>query len=329
MTTPIKPFPIHSLKLTPSYELVKLILKRGLTPQVTTSLGIGKPYDDLVTLFDQWSDIFKRNPALFQTEEVAARMVELRHQLSILNAELKLALTNDEETGGTTARTVDFAARPYLKNFTHQTYVDLLGNAGKLAVDLQAPGLVPAVEQLGLTARIAKIAQQSDEAEDLYGERGEEMEFQKQLGSATNTRKLVEKQLILVLYTVLPALYVMNPNSEIALVIKDMAVNINGYFDSVRYLLPSPGSSTSGGAGLPDYPNGDGDDGSDDGSGGSGSGGSGDGEEPGNGGNGGSDEGSGGPLDRRRLTDRADAAVEVLPHSKTEGNNPIIINIKE
>jgi hypothetical protein len=116
-------------------------------------------------------------------------------------------------------------------------------------------------------------------------------------------------------------------------VIKDVALNISGTLDTFRHLLPSSSSSGNddGGGNLPDLPgggNGDGDGGDNSGNG---NGGNGDdnGGDGGNNGNGSDDGGSGGPLDRHRLTDRADGAVEVLPHTNTKGTPPIVINIHE
>jgi hypothetical protein len=315
MNTAIRPFPIHFLKLGPSYGLVQIVLEHGLTPQTAESLGIGKPYDDLTALFEKWSEIFRRNPALLQTEELVARIADLRRQMSLLNSQIRAALASEKSTGGTIAHTVSHIARPYLQNIYGQVYGDLLANGRKLTADLEAPGLAAALEELELTSNVTKIDQLSHQVGDLIAERGGEMEFQKQLGSASNMRRQIEKQLHFVLYSILPALYAMNPNSEIALVIKDVSNEINGIFDTYRHLLPASGSDNSGGN-LPNYP-GDGNGGDGNGSDDNGN----DSSEDEDGGNdpdpetppsGGGDEGSGGPLDRNRLTDRADGAIEII-----------------
>jgi hypothetical protein len=224
-----------------------MILDHVITPQVAAALGIGKSYDDLRALYDRWGVMFQRNPSLLQTDQVTATMAELRRQMSLLSAELRVALADERDTGDNYARAADFMARPSLKRLSRQSYIDLLGNSERITDNLQTDGLAAAVELLGLTSRVTKIEQLRNKAEDLIAERGEELEFQKQLGSASSIRRLVEKQLRLILYSILPVLHITSQNPETTQLIDNVALNINGLLDSCRHLIHSPASSKGDG----------------------------------------------------------------------------------
>jgi hypothetical protein len=276
-----------------------------------------------VEAYERLNEIFKRNPTFIQTLRIEDNMRVLRGQLALLSTELK-ALVKEEQTshggGSDVARQIWVTAAPYLKFPSKMSYTVLLSNAGKLSVDLQTPALTPLVAEAGLTAQVTKIDTIYHATNALYLNRSNEAEFNRNLGTAAALRPVIDRTVNFILQVLIPAALFNAANAEERRQMEEIVEQINAILDEARRKM-LPGSDTA----RPELPGGDGDDGSDgdgsddgndNGSGedgdDDGSSGSGSGDEEPNPPAGGGDEGSGGPLDRHRLTDRADGAIEVI-----------------
>jgi hypothetical protein len=291
----------RKLDLTNSFEMVDLIMKNPLTPADASTLGLGKPYHELRATYNRLVEIFKRNPAVLQTEELVVAIEKLRRKMSVFNTRLREMLADDDGTKLHAAKVVNNVAHPYLKDSGKTQQTALVANAKEMVDALQNTTNLPLITSIDLTVAVTEIKTLAHEADQLILLRGEEKAFQKDLGTASEVRKLLEKQLRFVFYSAIPVHYA-EATGELATKFENTIIAINGILDTFRHLISSGGSGSGGdGSGddgiiivEPDDPENPGGD-----------------ETPGGDGNepdpetppsGGGDEGSGGPLDRGGIT---------------------------
>jgi hypothetical protein len=293
----VRSFPFDRLKLFNFFDLAVLLMEHALTALASSSIGLGHAYTALKKEYERLEDILKRNPALRQTEPINELMGQLRQALVTLKGHIQLAL---RETGTllTAAKEVDFVSKSYLKQSYYTTQSGIAATARELVAELKKPATLEHVTTLGLLDKVNHINHLQQELNNLISARGEEMEYDKALGSATAARRDLEIELRNVLYTVLPALYQLAPNAEARTAIEEVAFHANGQIDAFRHLVNEGGGNGNGGSDgsgsddeiiietpedpTPETPDPE--------------------TPPSGGGNGGgSDEGSGGPVDRNNI----------------------------
>jgi hypothetical protein len=289
-------FPFDLLTVTRLYQLTWYILET--LHRIAPRLSASSDYTRLKEEFEQFSEVFNRNPALLQTKELWRTTDHLRDVMKTLGN----LLTAFADYGGvrqTYAEQLSYLVRPNLKPHPSSMAIpDLLAKSGRIAVDLQTPATTPMVTALDLTALVTEIDTLSHAADALYGERSSEKELRHLLGSATKRRSAMTEALEIVLYSLIQALHSLAANAADRAELDEVINQINGYLDSYKIYAKGSSSSNDSGSGTPDYPA-DGDDEEEPDDGGNGNGGSEDPEPPAGGNeNPGGDGGSGGPLDR-------------------------------
>jgi hypothetical protein len=283
-------FPFKPLRLGDFLTAVETIVKEQLTPAVASALGLGRSYNELVVLTDEYIDVFKRNPSLLLTDSITETVNSLRRLMVLFKTTINAYKATE---AGADIHLVDYAASPYLKKISGMHLSEVITYARELVSELQKPSMVSAVTALGLIPQLMTISQLAESAHQKWVERGMEKEDQKALGSATAVRRKVEPQLRFVLYSSLAAYYTDATDPALIAQFEAVGLAINGTLDSLRYLVETGSGSGSvdddNGVNIPEpeYP----EDPEDPSEGPQDPGG--DTEDPA----GGEDEGSGGPLD--------------------------------
>jgi hypothetical protein len=289
-------FPFERLSVVYLYQLTFYILET--LHRIESKLVGSSDYARLKEEFEQYSEVFDRNPALLQTEELWHTAAQLREAMKRLLNLLNTTIKYGDPSKQTYAKQLAYIAKPHLTPHpSHQGLAKVLTKGGKIAVDLQTPATTPMVAALELTALVAEIDTLAHAGDALYNERGDEKELRHQLGNATKRRPALTEALETVLYSLLQALHSLAASAADRAELDEIISHINGLLDSYKIY-------TNGGASaeVPDFPA-DGDD-EDDDDGSSDEEPGDNGNDPGDGdpGNGGDDEGSGGPLDRGGIT---------------------------
>jgi hypothetical protein len=239
----VKLFRFSSLKLFNFFDLALLIMTHTLTPAVASAIGLGPAYTAMKRAYERLEDILKRNPSLLQTEPINLLVGQLRQALVTVRGYIQLAL---RETGALleSAKLVDHIASPYLKQSYYTTQSGIAAAAHELVSALKAPAMLEHTTALGLLEKVNAINLLQEQLNDLIDLRGEEVGYNKALGSATAARKELEAELRNVLYTVLPALYQLAPDSDKKKAIEAVVAHLNAQLEAFRHLLPSTGSGS-------------------------------------------------------------------------------------
>jgi hypothetical protein len=248
----IQAFHLRRLKLSDFFEMSHLVLERAITRVLAQTLGIVKAYDEAIELLGILVDIFQRNPALLQTEQLQDGIAKLRRKLIGFKTVLKGVLIDAEGVQADSAKTIENVAHPYLKNAHNDTQSTLVIKGKEMADALRNTANLPLLTQIGLKNTVDEIAALARKADELLYARGEELAFRKALGSAGKTRDKLEKQLRFLLYTVIPTHYDEATGAQLT-AFEHVVMDINGVLDSFRHLAGG-GSSDWGGDGEPEGP---------------------------------------------------------------------------
>jgi hypothetical protein len=249
----IKAFAFHNLKLGELFDLVKNLLAKALHADVAEALGLGEPYNETKESFDRLVEIFLRNPAMEQTEDVTELITKIRKKMTVVKTTLEEMV--DDATGEQhqDARTLEYIARPYLKGLYNNTMANVIAKAGEMADALRTTGTLPKLVALGLKPIVDNIAALAVEANNMLILRGEEAAFKKALGTATKVRNTLEQQLKFLLNSTIPAYYA-NATGDLAEKFKVAILEINGTLDIYRHLTKGESKksgSGGGGGGVP------------------------------------------------------------------------------
>ncbi|MDR3118683.1 MAG: DUF6261 family protein [Mediterranea sp.] len=238
-----KIFRFYKLRLSDSIEMAHLIFNNALPPAKAQALGIGKPYNDAKASFNKLEGIFRRNPALLETEELVEIIAKSRRKMSLLKSMFKEALANAKKEDLKAARVLENVANPYLKTIYDDTQFALAANAIKMTNALREPENLPYLRQLEMESIVDEIAGLVNEANDKIYARGEEKAHRKQIGNATNMRRKLEKQLHFLIYYFIPVHYAEADGAQAAMFERTI-MDINGVLNSFRHLIS--GNNRSG-----------------------------------------------------------------------------------
>jgi hypothetical protein len=240
MVIKVQTFPFTHLSLEYYYQLQTRLVEYILTPTTATLLALEQAYTAYIEAYERLNEIFRRNPKFAQTLTIEANIKLLRDQMVLLSTELKTLVRDTTADSYAAALQVNYAAEPYLKSPSKSTYNQLLTDAGKLVVDIQTPALTPLVAQLNLTAQVTRIDELFHQTDALWMQRGNEAEFNKQLGTATALRPAIDKSLSFILYVLIPAAIFKSTNAEARHAMEEIVTQINALFDEERRkLLPT------------------------------------------------------------------------------------------
>ncbi|MDR3118223.1 MAG: DUF6261 family protein [Mediterranea sp.] len=248
----IRFFKFHELKLVEFFDATLLIVGNIFTVAIAQSLGLDKVYGEVNVLFDKLVEIFRRNPAMFQTEELTETVAGIRRKMILLKNMLKDTVASAKGDDLQKAKLLEYTAHPYLKNAAHDTQSAIAANGIELSAALRTSANLPALTTFGLKAVVDDIATMATKANSILLLRGEEEEFRKQVGSANAVRKELEKKLRFLLYSSIPAHYAEATGAQIT-EFEHLANEINGALNSFRHLTSSTGDTT-GGSGYPEEP---------------------------------------------------------------------------
>jgi hypothetical protein len=244
----IKLFSFSRLKIGAFYQLLVQIME-VLSQSSIQSLGVEALYSHLAQLFEQFSENFRHNQTLLQTEQVATNMYELRNMLALLRNTLKLQRKYTAPENVEAVTVVSNITLPCLRNIYKVSYPEVLANSGQLVAELQTPAMLPLVMQLNLQSQVEEIGAIYTVTNELYIARGSDREAQLQHGTATEQRRYIESDLRDMLYSVFPGLYLITTDTSQRSAINDAALLINGLLDSYRYLVSGKHHALTGGGG--------------------------------------------------------------------------------
>ena len=236
----IRLFGFYDLKLSEFFDLAHLIFVSVLTPSMAQTLGISNSYNKGKALYDKLADIFRRNPAMRQTETLVESIAKIRRKMILFKNTLREIVADAEGEWLKNAKDIEFIAHPYLRNASHDTQSALTANAMEMADALRTAGNLSKLTELGLEKIVDDIATLAAEANEQLLSRGEEHAFQKELGNATETRRELEEQLRFLIYTSIPAHYA-EASDDLANTFKNIIVDINGALDSFSHLTTTSG----------------------------------------------------------------------------------------
>ena len=241
---PVYSLKFHDLRISEFFDLAEILFKGSLTPATAQTLGLGTPYNEMKASYEQLADVFRRNPAMLQTEKLVAAIVRIRRKMMLLKNTLREKLLDAKGERLENAKIINNVAHPYLKDISGDTQSALTANAMEMADALRTAGNLPKLTGLGLEEIVNDIATLAAEANELLLSRGEEKAFQKELGSATGARKILEKQLRFVLYSSIPVHYA-EATGALAETFEHTITAINGTLEIFRHLT-SGGRNSSG-----------------------------------------------------------------------------------
>ncbi|MDR0659111.1 MAG: DUF6261 family protein [Mediterranea sp.] len=245
----IKAFAFYDLRLSEFFELADNLMTEVLPPDLAEDLEIGTPYSGAKQSYDKLVDIFLRNPAMRQTEKVVEVITKLRRKMTLLKRTLsEMLLDTAEGERLENARDIEYVARPYLKNTSHDRLVGVVAKAKEMADALRTTETLPKLTGIGLTEIVDDIATLAAEANNLLLARGEETAFKKALGTASKVRKTLEQGLKFLLYTAIPAYYV-NATGDLAAKFERTILEINGVLDIYRHLTQGESRKSGSGGG--------------------------------------------------------------------------------
>ena len=246
-TKKIHPFRFYELKLSSFSDLADAILKITLSPELAQDLGLSVPYGEARTPYNRLMDIALRNPAMQQTERLTNDIAKTRRKMALLRNTFKEMLADAKGQRLQDAKALEFVARPYLKNIHNETRPALATKAKEMGDALRSSANLTKLAALGLKPIVDEIAALGREAGRLILERGEEQAFQREIGTATQVRRLLEKHLRTLLYISIPAHYI-EATGALATKYEQTIIAINGALDSYRHLT-SKGSLIHDGIG--------------------------------------------------------------------------------
>ena len=235
----IFPFRFYDLKVPSFFELATSILGTVLPPESAQELGLDiPPYNDTKKALDRLTDIFLRNPAMLQTEDLVEIIAAIRRKMVLLKNTFKEMLADAKGERFQDARELEYVARPYLKNIHKDEQSALAAKAKEMGDALRSSANLTKLAALGLKPLVDEIAAQGVEAGRLITERGEEQAFQREIGTATEVRKLLEKHLRTLLYISIPAHY-LEATGALETKYEQTIIAINGTLDGYRHLTAS------------------------------------------------------------------------------------------
>ncbi|MDR3140802.1 MAG: DUF6261 family protein [Tannerellaceae bacterium] len=237
----IRLFKFYDLTLSEFLELLRIIFEFTLPRALAKTLGLGRAYNETEESYDKLVDIFRRNPAMLQTEELVVTIAGIRRKMILFKGMLKDVLASATGEDIKKAKLLENLAHPYLKNAAHDTQAALAANAAEMADALRTAANLPALTSFGLKDFVDEIAALAHAVGQILYIRGEEKAFRKELGNATDTRKKLEKQLQFLLYSAIPVHYT-EATGALLTAFEHAIVEINGTLDSFRHLTSGNGS---------------------------------------------------------------------------------------
>ncbi|MDR3119257.1 MAG: DUF6261 family protein [Mediterranea sp.] len=239
----VQPFRFHPLRLSEFFEMSHILFEHALPIALAQALGITVAYNKAKIYFDKLVEIFRRNPAMLQTEKLVGTIAKIRRKMVVLKTMIKELLGDSEGERLSNAKIINNVAHPYLKNATHDTQSALAANAMEMADALRIAANLPLLTQLGLKNIVEEIAELSNEAGEILYARGEEKVSRRELGNASDVRDKLEKQLRYLLYTSIPAHYT-EATGALVTTFEHAISDINGALESFQHL--TSGGSNSG-----------------------------------------------------------------------------------
>ena len=235
MNRDIRPFAFYRLKYGEFFELANILVKKLLSADIVQELGVGKPYDDVKVVFDRLKRVSFRNPKMIQTEDLKKTIVKTRRKMIVLKILLKEMLADKKDERFEDARAIEFIAHPYLRNISHEEQSGLAAKAWEMSKALRSSANLPKLAGLGLKPLVDDIAPLGAKIGKLILERGEDKAFQREIGTATQVRKLLEKRLRFLLYTSIPS-HRCEATGELAATFEHTIAFINETLDEFRHL---------------------------------------------------------------------------------------------
>lgn len=235
MNRDIRPFAFYRLKYGEFFELANILVKKLLSADIVQELGVGKPYDDVKVVFDRLKRVSFRNPKMIQTEDLKKTIVKTRRKMIVLKILLKEMLADKKDGRFRDAKAIEYVARPFLRNVSHDEQSGLAAKSSEMANALRTTETLPKLTGLGLKPLVDDIAALGSEIDRLLFERGEERAFQRNMGTATQVRKLLEKRIRFLLYISIPAHH-NEAAGELAAKFEHTIALINEMLDEFRHL---------------------------------------------------------------------------------------------
>ncbi|MDR3119233.1 MAG: DUF6261 family protein [Mediterranea sp.] len=239
---PIQAFKFHGLKLSEFIELQRLFFDHALPLALAQILGVSKVYNQAKASFDELTEIFRRNPALLQTEKLVNTIAGVRRRMVALKAMLRGMLGYIEGERLDSAKIMENVAHPYLKTAYNDTQAALVANAIEMVDALRTAAILPLLTQSGLKTIVDEIAALARQAEEILYARGEEKAFRKALGSSDSIRRKLEKQLRFLIGVSIPAQYNEAAGTPAAS-FEHAITEINGLLNSFRHLISAGGGN--------------------------------------------------------------------------------------
>jgi Mg2+ and Co2+ transporter CorA len=226
-------FPFSRLSVTHIYGLTYYIV--ATLHKIEAKLSGSSDYRRLKEEFQQYSEVFDRNPSLLQTKELRNTVERLREKMKMLKHVVKTFVSYGNSTQQAAARQLLYIIKPHLKPHpASMGIIQVLAMGGKIAVDLQTVATTPLVAALELTDVVSEIDTLSHAGDAIYGERSNEIELRHLLGNATKRRHTMIKALETVLYSLLQALHSFASSAAERAEIDEIINHINGLLDSYR-----------------------------------------------------------------------------------------------
>ena len=129
------------------------------------------------------------------------------------------------------AKALEYVARPYLKSINRDEQSALAPKAKEMGDALRSSANLTKLAALGLKPLVDEIAELGVKGGRLIRERGEEQAFQREIGTATQVRKLLEEHLRVLLYTSIPAHYI-EATGALTTKYEQTIIAINGTLDT-------------------------------------------------------------------------------------------------
>jgi hypothetical protein len=233
--TYIRPLRFEELEVSEFEEMLQLLTHTALTPEKAQAIGLGKPFDELIAQIHFYSTLTGRNKTFVETEPLVNVISKLRRQMGLLSSTLRVILANDE-ANAEAARVISNMAKPHLKGHRKSSMIGLLGNGVELCYALEDAEIAPLVTQLDLTKQLTFIHQLTDEGNRLLTIRSQEQYARKTNGTASKTKRRLQKQLRNLFSSLLPSIYQLTNDPNIKTTVTDISNHINATLDSFRHL---------------------------------------------------------------------------------------------
>jgi hypothetical protein len=211
--------------------------------QVAAAKLEGKPFGEFKAAADRYIEVYQRNPALLYTKEYKEVIQRLRTLLSLFASRLKAAAKVSTGEALENVEVVMHSSMQYVRNLRKMIGSEVLANAHELVAELGKLDLPTRVAALELTSQLALISQLEQEGMHFQDIRGNERELKKIQGTATKHRLQLEKTMIRLFQTIIPAAYLMyTPDTASHAALKEVIFNINSVLDDYRHLVPGKGA---------------------------------------------------------------------------------------